>query len=37
MGRKCTLDSPQYNYLYFTTLNDVVRYMLYIFRLREYV
>jgi len=23
-GRKCTLDNPQFNYLYFTTLNDVV-------------
>lgn len=24
MGRKCTLDNPIYNYLYFTSTNDPV-------------
>ena len=24
MGRKCTLDNPKFNYLYFTNINDHV-------------
>ncbi len=25
-GRHCTLDNPKYNYLYFTSLQDSVKY-----------
>lgn len=36
-GRLCTYDNREYNYLYFTSLNDPVTYFLFIIRQNAYV
>ena len=36
VGHKCTLDNPNYNYLYFTSFNDPVHVSSYL-RLKDYV
>mgnify|MGYP007068602151 FL=1 len=37
MGRKCTLDSPDFNYLYFTSVQDSVLICFILSRVREFV